>query len=244
MGNEVKSAHLRIVKPTTEAQKETRTTSDVIIVTPEIVRSWKLPKFQRPLKVNDKVIAVSNEIERTEIIPGIITLGVLDRALYLLDGQHRREAFLQSGIREAAVDVRYAHFDNMAEMADEFVKLNSRIVNMTPDDMLRGLTESHDGLARVKRACAFVGFGQVRRNAASPVVSMSALLRCWFGSAPEVPSMGGLSATMVAERLTREEADTVIKRREPSPKSKKPPRPQKPCRGVVQIELRSVAEGG
>lgn len=205
-----KYPHLKIVKPTTEAQKETRTTSDVIIVTPEIVRAWKLPKFQRALKVNEKLVAIAQDIKETEIIPGIITLGVLDKIVYLLDGQHRREAFLQSEAREAAVDVRYAHFDSLAEMADEYVKLNSRIVNMTADDMLRGLCEGHDELMRVSEACKFVGFGQVRRNPGSPVVSMSALLRCWFGSSPEVPALGGLSAAVVANRLTPDETPMLI----------------------------------
>jgi len=210
MSNEVKQAHLRIVKPTTEAQRETRTTQDVIIVTPEIVKSWKLPAFQRPLKVNEKMIIVSNKIEQSEVIPGVLTLGVLDKTIYLLDGQHRREAFLMSGIKEAAVEVRYAHFDSLAEMSQEFRDVNSRIANMTPDDTLRAMVETHDGIRKLKRTLAFVGFGQVRRGPTSPLVSMSALLRSWFGSAPEVPSLGGLTAEAVADKLTKDEAETLI----------------------------------
>jgi hypothetical protein len=40
------------------------------------VLGWKLPAFQRPLRVNAKVLALVEEI-RTEggVIPGILTLG-------------------------------------------------------------------------------------------------------------------------------------------------------------------------
>jgi hypothetical protein len=106
--------------------------------------------------------------------------------------------------------VRYCHFESEAEMGDEFVKLNSHIVTMKPDDILRGLEKSHPALAKVRRACPFVGYGQIRRNEKSPVVSMSALLRCWFGSAPEVPANGGMTATKVVGNLTDDEADTMI----------------------------------
>lgn len=207
--------HLKIVKPSTEAQKATRTTLDTILVTPSLARSWKLPAFQRPLRVNDKVNELAREIAETEIIPGTLTIGVIDKVQYIVDGQHRREAFLLAvemigTIREAFADVRYAHFDDMAEMGDEFVKLNSHLVTMKPDDILRGLEQSHKGLAMVRRQCPFVGYDNVRRNDRAAVVSMSAFIRCWFGSATEVPAAAGMSAKKVVEGLTEEEAEQLI----------------------------------
>lgn len=203
-------AHLKIVKPSTEAQKERRTTLETIYVSPDTVRAWKLPSFQRELKVNEKVMTIAKEIATSGLIPGTLTLGVLEKQVYIIDGQHRREAFLLADINEGIADVRYCHFDSEAEMGDEFVKLNSHIVTMKPDDILRGLEKSNPSLAKVRRACPFVGYGQIRRNEKSPVVSMSAVLRCWFGSAPEVPSAGGLTATRVVKDLTEDEAETMI----------------------------------
>lgn len=203
-------SHLAIVKPSTEAEKATRTTVDTIIVTPALARGWKLPSFQRELKINKKLLEISAEIKTTQVIPGMLTLGVIDKTLYLLDGQHRREAFLLADIPEAFADVRYAHFETEAKMADEFIKVNSRIVNMTPDDILRGLEKSNAHLAKIRRTCPFVGYAQVRRSEKTPVMSMSSLVRCWFGSAPECPTVGGMSASDVADHLSGEEADTLI----------------------------------
>jgi len=210
MGNDVKSAHLRIVKPSTDAQKETRTTLDTIVVTLDIARSWKLPPFQRPLKDNAKLAIVANDIATNEVIPGVMTLGVLDKVLYVIDGQHRREAFYRSEVQEAFADIRYAHFTSMGEMADEFQKLNGRIANMTPDDMLRAEEHTNPVLRRLRRECSFIGYTQVRRGPGSPIVSMSALLRCWFGSSTEVPSLGGMNASELVQSFTDEECTTLI----------------------------------
>ena len=202
---------LKIVKPTTEAEKTTRTTLDTYEVSPDMLKSWKIPPFQRELKVNAKVVKLAETIKADEgVIPGVMTIGVLDKVRYLLDGQHRREAFFLSECIVGYVDVRVAHYETMAEMGQEFVNLNSRLVNMKPDDILRGLEGIHTSLAKVRRRCTYVGYDQIRRGPKSPLLSMSALLRCWFASAPEVPAAGGMSSTDIVERFTDEEAESVI----------------------------------
>lgn len=203
--------NFKIVKPSTEAQKTTGTTLDTIELTPSLVRSWKLPPFQRPLRVNDKLLLLAQQIKREDgIIPGVMTLGVLDRERYLVDGQHRREAFLLSECIIGYADVRVLHFADMAEMGDEFVNLNSQIVKMRPDDILRGLEETYEPLRRLRRRCPFVGYDQIRRNEKAPVLSMSAALRSWVGSANEVPKAGGASAAQLARTFSIEDADAMI----------------------------------
>lgn len=203
-------SHLKIVKPTTEAQKATETTVDTIIVTPALAKSWKLPSFQRPLSWNKKCEEVRDEIKETLVIPGVIELGVVEKQFYLVDGQHRRECFLRAEILEAFADVRYLHFETMAEMAEEFKKVNGRLVSLRADDTLRASEEGSAPLRRLRVQFPLVGYDQVRRNDRSPVVSMSALLRCWFGSAPEVPSLGGLSAANLVDQLTDDEVDQML----------------------------------
>lgn len=189
---------LRIVKPTTRE------------VTPELAKSWKKPGFQREVKINRKVEEVCDEIKQTEVIPGMFLIGVVDGVQYLVDGQHRREAFYMSGVKEAFLDVRYLYYDTMAELAEEYRKSNQHLVNMTPDDILKSMEEGNEQLRRLRKACPYIGYANIRRGPSTPVVSMSCVLRCWFGSAPEVPSIGGMSAADVANNMSSEEVTNLI----------------------------------
>lgn len=196
------------VVPKSTPQKATHTTVDTIVVTPEIMKGWKNPPFQRPLRVNDKVRALSERIKLDGgVLPGVITLGVLSREKYLLDGQHRREAYLLSGCEEGFTDVRLHHFDTMADMGEEFVNLNSALVRLRPDDILRGLEGSLEGLTTIRRRCPFVGYDFIRRGEKSPILSMAMVLRSWFGSAPDVPTSSGDSAQARAVALSVTDAE-------------------------------------
>jgi hypothetical protein len=187
----------------------THTKTDTIEVTQKVIASWKAPPFQRPLKVNQKVTELATKIEEDGVIPGVITLGVLGKDTYLLDGQHRVHAFTLADLPLGYVDVRVHHFKDMGEMGEEFVNVNSRLVNFKPDDILRGLEESTSVLRLIKSKCSFVGYDMIRRGDRSPMVSMSMLLRTWAGSAAETPAPGGDSALNIARVLTSEEAETI-----------------------------------
>lgn len=198
-------------RPANKPQRITRTVVDTIAVTPEMVRGWQTPPFQRPLKVNAKVLALAAQIrEDGGVIPGILTLGVLGDKTYKVDGQHRCEAFLLSEMGEGFVDIRKHFFESMADMGDEFVLLNSSLVRLKPDDILRGREGSTPGLAKIRKAHPWVGYDMIRRGDKSPIVSMSTLLRCWFGSATEVPATGGMSASDLASTITGDDADAIV----------------------------------
>jgi hypothetical protein len=197
-----------------EAPKSQQSKMETIIVNQAMVNDWKIPSFQRPLRLNDKVRMVSEQIKRSEGIEGVLTLGKLrnDQSFYIVDGQHRVEAFKMSATDEALADVRIVMFDTISEMADEFVRLNSNLVKMRPDDILRGLEGSTPALKMIRNACEFVGYDQVRRGKSSPVVSMSALLRCWSASTYETPSgsNSGLSAAALAQSLDQTAIQNLI----------------------------------
>ena len=188
-----------------------RSKMDTIRVTPDTIRTWATPPFQRPLKENEKVRALAEIIKSSSAcIPGVLTVGIVGRQWYIVDGQHRLLAFTLSGLAEAYVDVRICTFDTMAEMGEEFVSLNSSIVKMNPDDVLRGLEGSLPALHMIRKTCSFVGYESIRRGAkGNAVISMSTALRCWFASATEAPSAKG-SALAVAKTLTEEEASLII----------------------------------
>lgn len=199
------------VRELPRAKKALASRMDTLEVTPAGVKVWKAPPFQRPLKVNAKVIALSKQIqENGGIIPGVIVLGELGpRERYLLDGQHRREAFLMSGVEKGYVDVRIVTFEDLGEMGQEYVDLNSHLVAFKPDDILRGLEESMQPLTELRRRCRFIGYDSIRRGPTSPVISMSTALRCWFGSAAEVPGKPEPVVT-VARSLTDDDAQVMV----------------------------------
>lgn len=195
------------VKELPKGKRALASRMNTLEVTPAGVKAWKSPPFQRPLKVNAKVIAVCENIKTNGgVIPGVIVLGELGRETYLLDGQHRREAFLLSGIDKGYVDVRIVTFQDLGEMGEEYVDLNSHLVVFKPDDILRGLEESMQPVSELRRRCKFIGYDSIRRGTNSPVISMSAALRSWVGSGPEVPGKTE-SVLTLARNFT--EADSV-----------------------------------
>lgn len=202
---------MRLIKPQGDAEKATQTTLDTIEITRKLVATWKAPPFQRDVRINTGVLALVAELQRDNVVPGTITLGVLDGDVYIVDGQHRLHAFMMADLAIAYADVRTHYFKTMAAMADEFVKLNSQLVRLRPDDILKGLEQSNKHLQDIRRKCPYVGYDAIRRGPSSPVVSMGALLRVWFGSRPEVPSTGGHSATACAGQLDDRETGELTR---------------------------------
>lgn len=197
-----------------EAPKASRSAMETLLFTRADIDGWKLPGFQRPLKVTAKVLQIAEDMKSDGgIVPGVLTLGRLgaDKSFYIVDGQHRVEAFKISDLPECIADVRMVNFGSMAEMAEEFVQLNSRLVNMRPDDILRSLEESMPTLRRIRSTCDFVSYGQIRRGSGhSALISMSALLRCWHMSRTEVPGQNAPPATALASALDMNEVDKLV----------------------------------
>jgi hypothetical protein len=183
---------MRMVKPSSSSERQTRTTVDTLELTPKIVNSWKLPPFQRELKMNAKVEDVTREIQGSRgVVPGILTVGVLDGETYIVDGQHRIAAWLATGLPLGYADVRMHWFESLGDMAVEFVRLNTALVKLRPDDILRGLEPSTPALQKIRRKCVFIGYDMVRRSEKAPVLSMSIFVRTWAGTRAEVPSAPG-----------------------------------------------------
>lgn len=195
--------------------KASQSKMETLIITPKMVNAWKIPPFQRPVCINEKVRRVTEQIRESETVEGVLTLGVLrtdSATYYVVDGQHRIEAFRLSAIAEAIVDVRICIFDSMADMAAEFHRLNDSLVRMRPDDILRALESSTPALQAVRKSCEFVGYDFIRRTTTSPILSMSALLRCWTASNNETPagSNSGRSAAELAMNLDQQSTQNLI----------------------------------
>jgi hypothetical protein len=188
-----------LTQTTRKIPKSAISQMETMLFSREQASAWVVPPFQRPLRINDKVRAVAEDLRvNGGFIEGVLTLGKLknDKATYIVDGQHRIEAFKISELPEAIADVRTCTFDSLADMADQFVLLQQSLVKMRPDDVLRGLEASTHSLQVIRKTCEFVGYDQVRRNGQySPVVGMSAALRAWGGSSMETPVSHKAGAT-------------------------------------------------
>lgn len=199
---------------TRRAPRSASSAMETLFLTPATIDSWTLPGFQRPLRINSKVMALSEEMKADGVsIKGILTLGRLkgDDRLFLVDGQHRVEAFRLSQLKEIIADIRVVHFDTMAEMAEEYVELNSYLVRMKPDDLLRGLEPTTPILKHIRTECRFVGYDNVRRHSSSsPVVGMSTVIRCWVGSEGETPILSKGSAVTILPQVNEVSAEQLI----------------------------------
>lgn len=189
--------------------KDSNTYLDTIVVDKDVLSDWKLPAFQRPLRVNAKLLEVVEEIKQTETIPGIIHIGVLNDQGYKLDGQHRLEAFKMSSVKEAFANVCFTRFEDMASMGVEFVRLNGQISRLRPDDVLKGLEGTSSALKHLRKECPFVGYDQIRRNDRAPILSMSMALRCWYGSAGDTPTSAAPAAVVIAKSFTDDDAELL-----------------------------------
>ena len=147
-------------------------------------------------------MAMAEELKQNGCeITGIITLGRVAKSetTYVIDGQHRLEAFKLSEMKEIIVDVRICHFDTMADAAEEFVRLNTALVKMRPDDVLRGLEFER---CRAANHSQELRICRLRSNSAGPkvpILSMSAVIRCWSASAYEAGSNAGVGAAAIAQ---------------------------------------------
>lgn len=181
--------------------------ADVVVISPETLKTWRSPPFQRPIRITAKVEALVDQVKADGgVLPGIITLGVVDRAIYIVDGQHRAEAFRLSGLTEGMATVRTVACRSMAELGEEFVHLNTHLVALRPDDILRGLEASLRPLQVLRERCRFVGYDMIRRSDKAPLLSMSVVLRMWRGSSTEVPANNG-GAAAIAGSFTVDEAE-------------------------------------
>src|SRR5262245_8808742 len=92
---------------------------------------WHRHPYQRPIQENQKVHELAEEIRLNGVvIPGVLTLGRIpnDPRLYGVDYQHRVAAARISGLSEFIAEVRTKNYPNIAALAKDSVKLNSRLV--------------------------------------------------------------------------------------------------------------------
>jgi len=196
------------------ASRTDRSVTETLLIDRETLDKWQAPPFQRPVRINAKVRELAEELKANGgVIKGTIEIGVIEmgpeRGMYLCDGRHRMEGFILSGMGECIADVSFKHYDNLADMAVDFVELNTRLVNFQPDDILRAFEASSDTLSALRERCPYIGYGNIRRNIHSPILSMSAVLKQWYGSSFDTPSVGRITAAELVKTLNKAEVEKL-----------------------------------
>lgn len=197
------------------APKSKSARQETVILTRDIVKSWKVPPFQRPLTMNARVRDAIEDLNnyKTIALEGVITLGQMkhDPYTYIVDGQHRLEIFIQSVLKEVIAELRTIEYVNMAEMADDYVRLNTALVRPKPDDLLKGLESSTPALSRIREQCPFIGYSMIRRGRGlGPIVSMNQVLKCWVGSNYDTPVVSKATGPSLFEHLDGPEVSKLI----------------------------------
>ena len=205
-------------------ERQTQTHVDMIVVTPETWDQWANPNgtkvgpnsedgFQRAISRNQNVREVAEVIKRDRVIPGQVVIGVYLDKLWLIDGQHRREAFFEavkSGIPSAYMDIKYEWFDSWADMASRYVELQRKICGHKADDMLKGLEFSTPSLQLLRQKCPFVGYTRLRGSAEHKArLSVSGVLKAWFGSRSEAPNSAGPGTYDASKVFSIEDANQL-----------------------------------
>lgn len=209
---------------------------EVYTLTPEKLKDWTHPLFQRPLLINPKVVQLARNFQREAaedpdgmcIIPETVSFGRFEGRDYLVDGQHRIfGAFaIAAGLKRlehceailepehgtlakcALVDAKITDYESMADMAEAFARAQEKLVALKPDDLLRAREETNTNLRDIRRACPFVGYEKNRNTKGTIVLSMSTAIRTWFGSGM-TPS-GGPEADRAQRMLDEDEAKHII----------------------------------
>lgn len=204
--------------------------TEVKLVTPEKMAEWQLPPFQRGFKPTDDVHKAAGDMQLEAAhdpeeafctIPGIITVGVFKGDKYLLDGQHRRGAFIIAAgevivhggvsVKNALVEVRQKAFATMREMAEEYKELNSKLRVTTADDVLKAIAYDDPNMIRIAEACPWIGYDLTgKENRAKYLLSMSAAIRTWIGSNGVVPSNGPKASEIVEKMMSSEMASQIV----------------------------------
>lgn len=185
------------VRPKEDARSFETTQMETKLLSLGEMYSWTLPAFQRDEVQTKKVIEFAEELRTNGgVVAGVILLGMLRAAeesvVYLVDGQQRRNACQISGLSEFIADVCLKRYDSMADMAEDFKRVNARLVPFKPDDLLRACELSHQFLKELRDRCPFIGYGNIRRyEDRSPTLSVSIALKCWFGSGQPTPGAQG-----------------------------------------------------
>ena len=177
----------------------------VMAVTRKTIEGWAKPDFQRPVAENKNLGELAVQIQDQGWLLTAIYLGIWMGKTYLVDGQHRMQAFIASGLEQMSVPVITKYYldgaKGLAAMCEDFLRINSHIKNPTANDMLKALEGKNSHIKEIRTNCPFVGYTHLRRTESAPILGMAQAIRALVVSRQEIPGswMGKSAASHGAE---------------------------------------------
>jgi hypothetical protein len=173
---------------------------------------WKVPPFQRHILLNKRFFTLVAEFRQTHCLPyGTLLIGCWNSILYVVDGNHRMAACIESGVPAIRANVQYVRFDTYVAMVAAYNKVQIPIKVSTPNDRLKVLADLHPPLQSIANACNFVTFSKAAAGQAGQLLTMSMLIQVWEWSKVNPPRpFGGASLEDLAKPLTQVDADNLI----------------------------------
>jgi hypothetical protein len=186
----------------------------LMTITREAISAWVRPPFQRTVSNSKGLRKAANQIRQDGWLPAVIYLGILDGKTYLVDGHHRIQAFIASGIEKMIVPVIVRYYENgirgLRDMCQDFVLHSRHIRNPTASDMLRALEGVNDHIKKIRAECPFVGYEKFWKGEDSPILPMAHVVRIVVASRIETLGTGTGNAVDRTETLTGAETHRVI----------------------------------
>jgi hypothetical protein len=165
----------------------------------------EIPEFQRDLCETRAYGDVRSRIERTGEIPDQLVIWSYHGTLYVLDGQHRRAASLETAHQRFKVDL-VVFEGTEVEAAAEYRRRQSKIKADTTGDRWQA-----EAIARGSRAGIalsrdrYITCGKVKRDSAKPI-SIGTALRVWLSASKDVPAKATVNVVDCLESMVLETA--------------------------------------
>lgn len=190
-----------------------------IKLTPDVIKSWLTPYWQRPVRFNAKGRQLTEDIKLTRKLDSVMIVGVVKKRngkfdLYLVDGHHRKAAFLRSGAPYMDIDVKFVYVDKVEELSPLYLNCQEQITKSTANDNLQGLAVTNEVLQHIKSKCEFITYEGVRLGTIAHSINMSTVVQIWYDSMLDPPKKNTLtpsvSITELAKKLTVDDADHIV----------------------------------
>lgn len=175
----------------------------------EYLSSLIVPAYQRQQYLNAKrAPKIRAKIQASAMIPGIVYICEIDELSVrdvIHDGQQRTAIALTTAHDSFTAHVIRCRFETVAEAAEDYEELNSKVVNHKPDEMLKASAYRLPRLLRLMDL-DFLTYSSARSGAAK--VSVATALRAWRSAASiEAPIQTTVGVADIARTLSDQDVD-------------------------------------
>ena len=187
---------------------------DVLLTIDDLEYLMK-PPCQRFVSKTKRVERLTEEMLKTgRLGVGILlVMGLPNGEVHLVDGNHRIEAFRNSGLKSIIVSVQTKSAKTYKDIAEEYIRCQCSLKTSTVDDKLKGIAVGHPPLQKIAQFCTFVTYKRASTRS-DCLISMSDVVHCWFDASTNPPTRysgdKGIPIEECAKLITDKDAACII----------------------------------